>query len=236
MPPESSPASLKPVADEIWQVELHRREGGLHLRNRMTVIRLENGGLWIVSPVPLDDPLATQLATLGPVEHIVAPSCFHHLFAGPAHERYPGAMLWAAPGLARKRPDLRFDGELLGERPTWTDEIDRCLVDGVPRIREVVFFHRRSRSLLCFDYLFNVHQEHHTLTRWVWRLMGVWRRFGQSRPWRLMTRDPAASAAAARVIRNWPVERVVPAHGDILEHDVRPQLEAALAWLPEPTS
>ncbi|MBW2399010.1 MAG: hypothetical protein JRG80_07020 [Deltaproteobacteria bacterium] len=48
----------------------------------MTVIRLENGDLWLHSRVaPTDDRVEAPLA-IGPVGHIVAPSKFHQLLFG----------------------------------------------------------------------------------------------------------------------------------------------------------
>ena len=117
---------------------------GVNQRLRMTVVALTGGGLWLYSPVEIDDGLAQQLAAVGNVAHVVAPNRYHHLFAGAAKRRYPAAALWAVPGLPEKRPDLRFDG-VLGSEPSglaWAGDLDTLVLTSVPRFSETVFFHR----------------------------------------------------------------------------------------------
>ena len=70
---------LQAIGDDIWVVDHDFFNFGIHFPGRMTVIRLKSGGLWLHSPVPIDDELAAQLAELGPVEHLVGPNLFHHV-------------------------------------------------------------------------------------------------------------------------------------------------------------
>jgi len=60
---------------------------------RMVVVKLDTGGLWLHSPIQIDDQLFKEINSLGKVEHIVAPNCFHHLFASSAKARFPEAVL-----------------------------------------------------------------------------------------------------------------------------------------------
>ncbi|MEZ4426946.1 MAG: DUF4336 domain-containing protein [Nannocystaceae bacterium] len=233
IPPPLAPADLEPLADELWHVEQRRHAYGLHLRNRMVVARLETGGLWLHSPVSIEPNVAAQLAALGPVEHIVSPNNFHHMFAAAAAERYPEATLWATPALQRKRADVPWGASLLDD-PPWRAELAPVLIAGAPRFDEVAFLHRRSGSLLCCDLLFNVHSEPEWLTRLFFRSLGVWRRFGLSRVFRRSVKDRALASAAAATILEGPITRVVPAHGEVLEDDAAARVAEALAWLTRP--
>jgi hypothetical protein len=47
---------------------------------------------------------------------IVSPNKIHHLFLKERADRWPEASLYESPGLAKRRPDLRFDAEL-GDEP-----------------------------------------------------------------------------------------------------------------------
>ena len=105
-------APLRPLAPGLWEVERIVLGAGMRARVRMVVVALAGGGLWLHSPVAIDDALADALASLGEVREIVAPNRFHHLFAAAAKARYPAATLWGAPGLARKRPAIAFDRAL----------------------------------------------------------------------------------------------------------------------------
>jgi len=214
------------LAEDLWEAEEHAHLG-LHVRRRMTIVRLASGGLWLHSPLAIDDALGAAIDALGPVEHIVAPNRFHHLFAAPAKARYPRAVLWAAPGLPEKRRDVAFD-RVLGEVEAPWPGIEAVALMGVPMIAEFVFFHRASQTLVCTDALFNIQSEASWLTRVFYRALGVWRRFGQSRVWRWSTRDHAALTAAVERVLAWEFERIVMAHGDVVTQVDRTRLRAAL--------
>lgn len=217
------------VPDRVWGAEHDLyMPGGVHFRGRMTVVRLASGGLWLHSPVPVDDALAAELAALGPVEHLVAPSRLHHLHVGPAQERYPHALAWAAPGLPEKRRDLRFDGVLPDGVP-WASEIEPLLVEGIPWMNEVVFLHRASRTLVVTDLFFHIHEVANLRSRVLFTLYGVLGRPMQSPVVWVMTRDRAAAGRSARRILGWDVERAVPAHGRVLHDDAHAVLERVLA-------
>ena len=128
---------LQPLAPDLWAVPNDVfMPGGVHFPGRMVVIRLRggdaDGGLVLVSPVPVDEPLAAALAGLGPVRFIVAPNRFHHLFLVDAARRFPDARVLVAPGLAQKKPDLG-PSQVLGEQvpAAWT-----CLLYTSPSPRD----------------------------------------------------------------------------------------------------
>jgi hypothetical protein len=225
--------ALRQLAADIWETEAHW-VSGFNFRARMTVVRLPSGGLWLHSPVALDDDLTGELEALGPVAHIVAPSRYHHMFAPAAAARYPQATLWAAPTLPDKLPDVSFDA-VLGERDApWSDAIDSLFITGMPMMCETIFFHNSSRTLICTDFFFNIQSEEGWGTRQLWRAMGVWQHPGQSRSWRMLTRDKAAARLSLDAIWQWPVERIVMGHGDVIESDAMQVLRRALTWLVTP--
>ncbi len=223
------------VADGLWTVVHHRRALGLHSQMRMAVVELVSGGLLLYSPTPIDDPLARSLSELGPVEHIVAPSRGHHMFAGHAKLRYPSATLWADSSLSEKRPDLDIDQFLGSVTPHPFDaDVDVLHLGGTPSISEWVLFHRASHSLLCCDFLFNVRDEESLLSVGLFRALGVWRRAGQSRPWKHWTKDRSQAAACVDQVLRWDLRRIVMAHGEVIEVDARSVLEEATSWLRAP--
>jgi hypothetical protein len=72
----------------------------------MTVIRLANRELAVISPILASDEITSQLNDLGTVSHIIAPNLYHHLFTASFKSLYPHATFWAVPGLAAKKPRL----------------------------------------------------------------------------------------------------------------------------------
>jgi len=226
----------RPIDKDLWVIDdLMALPLGVRMPIRATVVRIAGGGLWVHSPTPLAPELAAALDALGPVGDLVAPSRLHHRWLSPWATRFPGARLWAAPGLAAKRPELSFAGVIgTGALPPWSGEIEALPLGGAPGLGEVVFFHRASRSLMCTDLLFNVRLPPNRMTALVLTVMGTRGRLAMSRAWRRFTRDRAALKASLDDMLGWDFARVIPAHGEVFEGqgggDPRGETRAALAW------
>jgi glyoxylase-like metal-dependent hydrolase (beta-lactamase superfamily II) len=228
---------LTAVAPELWTyVHVMRSPGAIRIPARMNIARVgSDGGLWVHSPVPIDDALAAEIAALGRVLYVVAPSAYHHMFAGKFAARFPGAKLFCAPGVARKQPGLTVAGTLAdGSVPPWSEEIDQILLEGAPRMSEVVFFHRASRSLLVSDLFFNVTEPETWSTGLLLRMMGTYKRFSRSRAWKLFAKDRQALKTSVEKVIAWDFVRVLPGHGAPFETvDTRAETRAAAAWFLE---
>lgn len=222
---------LERVCEGVWAVRGELRLGvGFWMPTRMTVLRRASGGLVLHSPVGLDEATAAAIDALGPVEVVVAPSLLHHLFVGQARSRWPGARLLGAPGLAAKRPDLSFDG-VLGPGSLGPD-IGCLPVEGAPSVNEVLLLHRASRTLVVTDLVFNIRRPRGWLTPWVLRAVGAHERVGQSRAWRLvLVRDRGAFAASGRALLAEEFDRIVVAHGEVIEPESRGAFVEALSWM-----
>ena len=227
----SSPL-LTPIAPQLWgaQHDLFL-PGGVHFRGRMTVARLEDGSLVLHSPIPIDSDLARALAELGPVKHAIAPNAFHHLHLAQVLERYPQATLHGPRGLAAKRTDLTFSDLTSSTSSAWSAELEPLFHAGAPTFDEVVFLHTPSRTLLVTDYFFNIQECRGWLTPWVLRTSGAYKKFAQSRWWRWVIKDKAQARESAERMLEWPFERIVPAHGEVLSERAHEQAERVLAWL-----
>ena len=104
---------------------------------------------------------------------------------------------------------------------------DQVAVGGMPKLDEVVFFHRPSRTLFVWDLCFHIAQSEHLPTRLFMRLNGAYGRFGPSRIARSMMRDRAAVRASVERMLAWAPERIVVAHGDVVERGGRDALQGA---------
>lgn len=223
---------LTPLASDIWTVKRPQRFYGLEVGTRMTVIRLSDGSLLLHSPVSLDPKLRQELDSIGSVRYAVAPNRVHHLYAGGVKKAYPDARLWVAAGLERKRPDLEFEALLTDEAPIeWRDQVDQRYFRGRPFENEVVFLHRASRTLLLCDLSFNFRRDTPFATRILLSLIGGYGRFGPSRLDPLLIRDRNAARTSLEEILAWDFDRVVVAHGEVLESGGREALRSGYAWL-----
>ncbi|MAM63544.1 DUF4336 domain-containing protein [Maritimibacter sp. UBA3975] len=227
---------LDPFGQDIWLVNGPEVVAAMGFRypTRMAIVRLENGDLWVWSPVALEHGLKWEIDNLGPVRHIVAPNSLHHVFLSDWAKAYPDARLYAAPGLAEKRKDLRFAAKL-GDAPEaeWGDEIAQVALTDNRITTEVVFFHRASATVLFTDLLQQLPVG--WFKGWraiVARLDGmVGLEPGVPKKFRVAFTDKDKTRGSVRRILSWPVHAVVIAHGAPVTTDGRAFLKRAFAWL-----
>jgi hypothetical protein len=221
---------LDRIADDVFAFSDDLRlPGGMLLPSRTTLVRHDGGRVLVHSPLAIDDARAAEIEALGEVDTIVAPSRIHFLFLEAAISRWPRARVLGAPGLEKKVRGVAFEplprrGEVCG--------LDVLLVDGFPYIGEHVFLHAPSRTLVVTDLVFNVHATRDLGMQLFLRAAGAWQKTAQSRAWRyLFARDMPAARRSRRELLAWEFERVVVAHGVVVERNAKPSLERALAWL-----
>lgn len=232
MTPRATTRELRQLADDLWVADRPQTFYGLPVGTRMTVIRLAGGRLLLHSPVALDPELRRELDAIGRVAYAVAPNRVHHLYAGRVAQIYPEARLWIAPGLERKRPDLRFEAVLGDEAPEeWRAEVGQVFFRGRPYENEVVFLHRPTRTLILCDLAFNFGPGTATPTRWLMKLLRSYGRLGPSTldPW--LIRDRRAARESLERILAWDFDRIIVAHGDVLESGGHETLRRGYAWL-----
>ena len=226
------PRPLRQLAENLWVADRPQAFYGLPVGTRMTVIRLAGDRLLLHSPVALDAGLRAQLDAVGQVRYAVAPNRVHHLYAGQVAEHYPGARLWVGPGLDRKRPDLVFEAILGDVAPEeWRGEVEQVFFRGRPFENEVAFFHRASRTLILCDLAFNFGPHTAAPTRLLMKLLRSYGRLGPTTldPW--LIRDRRAARESLQRILAWDFDRVIVAHGDVLDSGGHEILRQGYAWL-----
>ena len=223
---------MRALDEDLWVAEQPLRFGLLQLGTRMTVIRLSDASLLLHSPIALTESLRMEIEELGSVRYVIAPNRFHHLFASDWTVRYPRSRLYVAPGLHDKRPDLTVTGVLPQDAPdSWLTDLECILFEGLPLSNEVVFFHRKTRTLLLCDLAFNIGPEAPWLTRLTFRLWGRYNDFGPTRFERLMIRDRGAAKRSLERILTLDFERVIVTHGVVLERDGLEAMRRGFEWL-----
>ncbi len=223
---------LNQLAKNIWECPQALRFVGAEIGCRMTCVRLQSGDVVVHSPIRGSEPLYAEVEKLGRVRWLVAPNAFHHLFVKAWWERFPEATALVAPKLHKKRPDLANAPTLADIPSTWGDELQAIAIAGLPTIDEHVFFHRPSATLILTDLAFHFGRDSPFLTRWMIRLTG---RLGKLAPTlleRLLVRNRKQFKASLEQVLEWPFERVVVSHGEILESKTaRDALAEGYDWL-----
>lgn len=223
---------LTALAPNLWKVDAPMTVFGMALGHRMTIARLPDGSLWIHSPVAHSRELAGELARHGPVSHVVAPNAMHDTYLEGWFAAYPESRFHAAPGLQRARPDLAFTDKLTDTPPpAWAAVFAQHVIRGMPRLNEVVFLHRPSRTLILTDLAFNLGGEMPLLSRVLLRLNGCYCRFGPSRLLKSTLRHRDAVRNSLATILSWDFDRIVLSHGANIPVGGKPLLRDAFAFL-----
>ncbi|WP_017651305.1 DUF4336 domain-containing protein [Fortiea contorta] len=148
---------------------------------RMTVVKLDGGGLLIyapVAPTPECIRLVNELVTeYGDVKYIILPTISgleHKVFVGPFARCFPKAQIFVAPhqwsfplnlplswlGLPLGRTQILPEDS---SQAPFADEFDYAILDainlGPGSFAEVVFLHKRSHTLLVTDIVISVPDE-----------------------------------------------------------------------------
>ena len=211
---------LEQIAEHFWTVEVDMRLMGMEVGTRMSVIRLENGEIWLHSPVSANKNLFDEIDALGSVAHIVGPNQFHHLYLPQWIKRYPSAKIWAAPGLAEKRKDIAFTGTLHPvAAEQWPSEIQYKGVGGMPKHSETVFFHSRSKALICTDLLFWLPKPKGIFTA-IYAWLGSCKHHPNQTPiFRSFIKDKEAHQKSIQEIIQWDFEIVSICHREIIRNN-----------------
>ena len=198
----------------------------------MTVIRLQNGGLMLHSPCEIDASTRAEIEALGKVGFIVAPGSYHYFHVASAQAAFPEAETFICPGIEIKRPGLHFDW-ILGDRPDgrWEKDFEQVLVRGNRYIREVAFYHIPSKTLILVDVLENITEKTggvNWLLKFWWK--AVFRMWNNPKPapeYQMGWKDKKAAGKSLRRIIDWDFERIILAHGDLVEENPKETLVAA---------
>ncbi len=163
------------IPDWVWVYE--QIQGVLYVITpiRMTVLRLETGGLLVYAPIA-PTPQCLQLVNelvdrFGPVQHIVLPTTSgieHKVFVGPFARAYPSATVHVAPGQWSFPLNLPLSWlglpanrtKLITTAHPWGDRFEVAILDsielGLGKFGEVALFDRRFQLLLVTDTVISI--------------------------------------------------------------------------------
>jgi hypothetical protein len=171
---------------------------------------------------------------LGAVRYLVPPNSLHHTFLGDWQRAYPGATVYAPPGLREKRKDIRFDADISdGPIAAWAGEIDHAIMWGNRITTEVVFFHRRSGTAIFTDLIQQFPRGWFKGWRALVARLDLMTAAEPTVPrkFRVAWTDRRAARDSLRRVLAWPAEKVIIAHGPPITDDGQAFLRRAFRWL-----
>ena len=228
---------MQQIDRDIYALEDRVGFAGVQLALRTTVLKLSDGGLWVHSPTRLLDGVREQVEALGEVRYLVAASNGHNRWLCDWHEAFPNAAIYVARGIPKKLPKLtRYTLLEDAPDPPWAAELDHAFI-GVPFFGEFVFFHKTSRSLIVTDFVQNHTDSKQSgfgalLGKCIFEPMGF-KGICVAPPLktRLFVKDPSALRAFTDKVLSWDFERIIVAHGPIIEANAKAALTALLPKL-----
>lgn len=169
----------------------------------------------------------TQLKALGDVSDIIAPSLLHSGGVEKARAVFPAAKVWGPPGARKFKREIRWTEEISPETWPYSRELPCLLIQGMPRMSELVFLHLESSTLIVSDLCFNL-VEAQGLGAWiVLHLFGTYRRFGVSRLWLSYIKDREAFCRSLDTLFTFSFDTIVPGHGALVTGDAKQRLRRA---------
>ena len=169
------------VKDTIWIFDQLQGIFYVVVPIRMTVVKLEKGGLLVYAPVAPTGECVRLLNELvvkhGDVKYIILPTISgieHKVFVGPFARRFTNAQVFVAPGqwsfpinlplswlgLPAKRTQILPRNS---QEAPFAEDFDYAILGpidlGLGKFAEVAFFHKRSHTLLLTDTIVSVPAE-----------------------------------------------------------------------------
>lgn len=228
-------SALTNLGENLWVYEEPLYFLGTRITRIMTVVRLEDGSLFVHSPAGLSSDVQASLDALGDVRYVVPASKLHgHLYMEQYRAAFPDVELFAAPGLAARRDDLTFDS-LLGSvpDPRWAADLDQVALMGNWWLTELAFLHRPSETMIMGDMGYHITEHSSIEMRLLGRLGGIYDRIGQPYEFKLTITNEATFRRSVRQLLDWEFDRVIPGHGEILESGGREAVRDGFQWILE---
>lgn len=200
---------------------------GIQLPVRSVVVKTSQGGVFI-SPGPTVIDNKENISAFTNIKFIVAPNLFHHLNIKKAFHSFPQAELWGVKGFEKKREDIKWTHYFDIDNWPLQEELMAIYVQGAPKVNEVVFLHKKSKSLIVSDLCFNL-QKTRGLAGWiVFNLFGTYKKFAVSRFIMKFIEDRAAFKKSVEQILEWDFDKIIVSHGEVVTENAKEQFVAGL--------
>jgi len=208
---------------------------GMPYTTRMTIVKLRDERLWVHSPGKIIDEMMTEVKSLGQVSYLVSPNKIHHLFINDWINIFPNAISYSSPGLRDKRKDISFDKDLSDSpEKEWEEEIDQIIFKGSSVMEEVVFFHKKSETLILTDLIENFHPDHFSgYNKILAKITGIVSPNGKTPiDWRASFIFGKKEARKSLLkILSWKPKKIVISHGECIYSNATEFILKSFKWV-----
>ena len=227
--PHQALNTLHPFGDNIWAVRIDLNMGPINISTQMTIVRLPDQSLILLSPVTINSTLKAAINALGTVSHIVSPNNFHHLYANDAILAFPNAQYVCSNSLSKRIKSLpqHIDLHTLSTS-TWQNQLEIIRVSPSHMGDEVVFFHKESKTLIITDLFQCITGKVNVATRIFACLAGVRNNFGISRLFKTMIKNKQEFKDSFEHMQRWEYNTVLLPHNTNITKDAKQAVQHAI--------
>lgn len=180
-----------------------------------SVLVKANQGNILISPGSALD--LEKIKSMENIKAIVAPNLWHSAGVPKAASYFPQAQLWGVEGLEKKRPDIQWTHFFPQSLWPYSDELVPIFIDGMPKVNEVLFFHKKSKSLIVCDLCFNI-QNSQGLGSWlVLNMFGTYQKLAVSKFFLKFIKDKVALQKSLTQLFSYDFENIIPSHGEVVQ-------------------
>ncbi len=231
--------TLKLISENLWIVDgpiIHFY--GMPFTTRMVVIRLANNDLWIHSPINLTSSLKQELDKLGNVKYLISPNKIHYWYIQDFQKAYPEAITYASDGVQKRSQragqSIRWDRKLKDIDRDYFPDLEILPMSGNRFMTEYTFFHIPSKSWIVTDIIENFEPNKINPFFRILAYLG-----GALHPNGGATRDQRTLFWGNHQLLNKSIDRIqylnpnriIMAHGKILDQDIASELNRIFAWV-----
>lgn len=203
---------------------------------KTVVIKLQNGDLWVHSPITLTAERLQLIRTVSNnVKYLVAPNKYHYQGVDDWKKEFADAQLWVSHGCPKKLPKIKYDHVIDPKRKDypWSDEISQVLMGGNRFLDEIFFMHKPSKTLIITDW---VHRQDPQNEGAAWRCMKrglnmLLPNGGIPRHIKATLTSKEQGRQAMDVVLSWDFEHVIVGHGSSVEGDGYDYVRRMFRWL-----
>jgi hypothetical protein len=218
---------MNQLAENLWVKVYPLPLLGTDLGRTVTIIRMPPRRLVVHSMAPFSPSDVAEIRTLGEPSWLVEAMMLHDTYARQGRDTFPGVPFLAPDGFHKV---VNFATQPLLPTPAdWSGELEVFAAAGVPRLKEHLFLHIPSRTLIVADLLFNFAPDEKGWNQFFHRyLAGIKRYPGLSRLFRLCIRDRSAFRTSMTTLLTADFDRIIVGHGRVIERDGKALLRRAL--------
>lgn len=161
------------------------------------------------------------------ITDVVAPSILHWAGLPKALVNFPNARSWASANVQIQHKDVKWTHTLTSATWIFNDELPLLEIKGIPKIEEIVFFHKKSRTLIVTDLCFNITNPRGIGSWLILNLFGTYRKFAVSKFFLKFAEDRKTFENSVAKIFTFNFDNIILSHGENVIGGAKAKLRAA---------